>query len=86
MNKNRRLRIIMGEEKFATERHARTLMRSLEKHDHRHPTTVKPRGVSSHTAQFPLLCSECGATYWSRDEYASHMSCKGSPDKTPLGF
>lgn len=82
----RRMKIIMGEEGHVLEAHAKQMIRSLEKYEIKHPTQAKPRGVANHAAHFPLLCTECGLSYWSRDEYASHIGCKGVPPKQSAGF
>lgn len=76
----------MGEERGVTASHARSLLRAIEKNDLKFPMQANPRGIARHTAHHPILCDDCGVTFWSRDEYGTHVACKGTPKQFGAGF
>jgi hypothetical protein len=70
------MKIIFGVSSFDVERHAAAVIRQInnEKHNNFDP---KPRGVAHTLAVMPVLCDDCGCTFWARDPYASHIGCRG---------
>jgi hypothetical protein len=82
----RRMKIVFDEGKLPISEHAQMIVRALGREDNKYPGRAKPLGVAHHTARFPIVCTDCGVTYWSRDEYASHIGCKGEPPKQSVGF
>lgn len=82
----RRLRVVFGEERGVVADHAKSLLKALAKSEMQFPSRAKPRGIAHHTAHFPILCDDCGQTFWSRDEFGSHLGCKGAPKSFGAGF
>jgi hypothetical protein len=78
------MKIIFGNNKFEIEDHAKKVMKSIEKEELKFPRRVIPIGVAIHTVRYPLICDDCGETYWSRDEYGSHIKCNHK--KSYTGF
>lgn len=64
--------------------HAKRIIKSLESHADVYPHLAVPKGVAHHSAQYPLMCDDCGETYWSRDQYGSHIGCRG--ERKEIGF
>jgi len=78
------VKIIRGADSERLAIHARSVLKGLEDYDRRHPQYAKPRDCGSYSAVFPILCDECGETFWARDQYSSHKRCnKGQPG---MGF
>lgn len=80
----KRLRIIFGTTRAELEEHAKEHLLSQRAYDKKNPHRVQPRGVPYHLTQYPLLCDDCGETYWSRDEYGAHLKC--NKGKGATGF
>lgn len=67
--------------------HAQKVIKAQEEWLYKHrPGQINPRGVAVHMTLHPIKCDDCGETYWSRDEYGSHISCKGPRPKQAAGF
>ncbi len=74
------MRIITDAEGVSSEDHAKKIVQAIRQHEltPRHsPRDIMPIGISKYQAHFPIMCDDCGETYWSRDEYGSHLGCKG---------
>ncbi len=82
-----RMKILVDNRASQTEEHARRMLRAREvaESNTRNAMHIVPRGVAVHRAQYPSTCDECGESYWSADEYASHIRCPGPP-KAQAGF
>lgn len=63
------------------EDHARTLVRKIEENNLEATHKPKPRGVPHYAAVLPEVCEDCGKTYWTRNEWTSHIGCAGAPPK-----
>lgn len=72
------MKIIMGQSRSAIEEHAKKVLLALDREEERHPhrTNVQPRGVATYAARHPVVCDDCGETFWANDPYASHPKCK----------
>lgn len=73
--------IIIGADSLTRAEHARTVITKIaqQEADPSHPHRALPMGVAHHLARYPRICDDCGLTYWSRDEWGSHIMCKGVP-------
>lgn len=78
------MKILWGHDSGDTARHAKNLIRAIQRYQDKQVTEPKPKDVPNHMAQHPLICDDCGETYWSRDQWGSHITCKGV--KKEIGF
>jgi len=78
------MRIILGSDAISRTEHAQTVIRKIasQEADPNFPKNAIPLGIAHHLARFPQCCDECGLTYWSMDEYGSHIGCRGEVKKT----
>lgn len=78
------MRILLGPSAIDRTEHARRVLTKIEKQesDPQYPRNAVPMGIAQHLAQYPLFCNDCGLTYWSQDEYGSHIGCRGPTKNT----
>ena len=66
--------IVDGPVRSVVEEHAKNMIkfhqqRAFKSHE------PQPLGIPVHTALHPIICDDCGDTYWANDPYASHRKC-----------
>jgi len=83
--RERRMKILMDDSREVRAEHAKAVVKALDDADVKDPRRAVPQGIAFHTAHYPILCDDCGSTYWSRDPYASHLRCPGGA-KQRAGF
>lgn len=69
------MKIIFGESRDAIAEHARKYFEARDKSNERYPDEMRPKGIAYHTARFPIVCEDCGETYWANDPYTAHTKC-----------
>ena len=80
------MKIIVGQNRSDIEEHAKKVLRAIAAYELRHPRAenIVPRGIPTHAARFPVVCDDCGDTFWANDPYASHRKC--SKGRERIGF
>ena len=74
----RHMKIIWGRDSGVLAAHAKAVQKACEARDHKPDAReVKPKGVAAHLAKFPVLCDDCGETFWANDQWANHTGCRG---------
>jgi formylmethanofuran dehydrogenase subunit E len=80
-----KLKFIFDNKLIATTEHARQLIVKINERENKDVYDPKPKDVAHHSAVTPVLCEECGETFWSKNRYSeNHIDCKG-PQKG-IGF
>lgn len=67
-----------------TSEHAARLIRSLQEYEDKYPHAASPRNVSDYAAVFPVICDNCGDTFWANSPHAIHPRCRGT--RSQFGF
>lgn len=80
------MKIIIDVGKSGIEAHAKKVLRARELYLERHPhaENIVPRGIATHAARYPVICDDCGVTFWANDPYAAHQKCSAKNGK--VGF
>lgn len=73
------MKIIYGDNRSTVTEHAATVVKKIQQQeaDPSYPKHAMPIGIAHHLALYPKACDECGVTYWSKDEWGSHIGCRG---------
>lgn len=73
------MRILLGPDAVDRTEHARHVIKKITKQesDPQYPKNAVPIGIAQHLARYPNQCDDCGQTYWGKDEYSSHLGCRG---------
>lgn len=71
-----RLNVIIDDSVSRVEAHARRLIREQREREFNHLDAVAPIGIANHSVLFPVICDDCGETFWAHDLYATHQGCK----------
>lgn len=77
--------IILGESAVDRSEHARAVVRkiAIQESDPQFANKAIPLGIAHHLARYPHTCDDCGATFWSQDEWgAAHLGCRGEVRNT----
>ena len=70
------LRIVIGAHSADISEHAVRVIEARKRNEDRHPLHAIPIGVAAHLTRYPIVCDDCGETFWAADQYASHAKCK----------
>lgn len=76
--------IILGTNSIDRTEHARAVVKKIARQeaDPNLPRQAIPLGIAHHLARYPKVCDDCGQTYWSQDEWGSHLGCRGEQRST----
>lgn len=78
------VKLVFGLERSRIADHAQKLLIAQVKFDWKNPHNVIPLGIPAHAVRYPVVCDECGMTFWANDPYAWHRKC--SAKKNATGF
>jgi formylmethanofuran dehydrogenase subunit E len=81
------LKVLMHDNVSQAENHAKAWFEHKRYVNHKNPSVydVDLYGIAQHTARFPVICDDCGETFWANDPYATHSKCsKGRESR--VGF
>jgi len=80
------LKVIVHDNLYQAEEHAKKFFRAKREREMRHPdpANMELYGIAGHTTRYPIICDDCGETYWASDPYAAHPRCRKGKDR--VGF
>jgi hypothetical protein len=80
------LKVIVHDNISQAESHAQAYFRARREMNMRRPhvDNMDLYGIAQHTTRYPIICDDCGETYWANDPYAEHIKCRKG--KAKAGF
>lgn len=80
------LKIIVHDSVTQAEKHAKAWFVTMRRKQMMNPSVdnVELHGVAQHLVRYPVICDDCGLTYWANSPWAEHPKCQKARDK--VGF
>ena len=80
------LKVIVHDNISQAENHAKCWFKAKEAANHKNPSVdyADLYGIPKHTARFPVVCDDCGETFWANDPYSVHSKCSKGHNR--VGF